>query len=161
MKGENIALNTDQMVSYLEELVRNYPIISIEDALFEDDWEGWQSLSEKLGSKIMLVGDDFFATNIERIRDGIDKKAANSVLIKPNQIGTVTETMEAIKMTKFAGWEPIVSHRSGETNDTFIADLAVAIGAKYIKTGAPVRGERVAKYNRLFEISEIMQKVKK
>lgn len=161
MKGENIALNTDQMVSYLEELVRNYPIISIEDALSEDDWEGWQALSLKLGDEVMLVGDDFFATNIERIRDGIDKKAANSVLIKPNQIGTVTETIEAIKMTKFAGWEPIVSHRSGETNDTFIADLAVAIGAKYIKAGAPVRGERVAKYNRLIEISEMMQKVKK
>ena len=160
MKGENIALNTGQMVSYLEELVRNYPIMSIEDALSEDDWEGWQSLSEKLSSKIMLVGDDFFATNIERIRDGIDKRTANSVLIKPNQIGTVTETVEAIKLTKFAGWEPIVSHRSGETNDTFIADLAVAVGAKFIKAGAPVRGERVAKYNRLLEISEFLEKSK-
>jgi enolase len=161
MKGENIALNTGQMVSYLEDLVRNYPIVSIEDALSEDDWEGWRALSEKLGSKIMLVGDDLFVTNVERIRAGIDRKAANAAIIKPNQIGTVTETIEAIKMTKFAGWEPIVSHRSGETNDTFIADLAVAIGAKYIKAGAPVRGERVAKYNRLLEISELMQKVKK
>lgn len=161
LKGENIALNSSQMVAYLEELVRNYPICSIEDALAEDDWEGWQSLSEKLGSQIMLVGDDLFATNIERIRNGIDKKSANAVLIKPNQIGTVTETIEAIKMTKFAGWEPVISHRSGETNDTFIADLAVAVGSKYIKAGAPVRGERVAKYNRLIEISKELQKVKK
>lgn len=157
MKSENIALNTSQMVAYLEEFVKNYPIVSIEDALSEDDWDGWQTLAQKLGDEIMLVGDDFFVTNIERIRDGIDKNAANAVLIKPNQIGTVSEAVEAIKMTKFAGWEPIVSHRSGETNDTFIADLAVAVGAKYIKAGAPVRGERVAKYNRLIEISEKVQ----
>ncbi|RJO62056.1 phosphopyruvate hydratase [candidate division WS5 bacterium] len=155
LKSENIVLSSSQMSAYLEELVRNYPIFSIEDALAEDDWEGWQSLYEKLGSEVILVGDDLFVTNIERIRDGIDRGAANAVLIKPNQIGTVTETIEAVKMAKFAGWEPIVSHRSGETNDTFIADLAVAIGSKYIKAGAPVRGERVAKYNRLLEISSL------
>lgn len=157
LKSENIVLSSGQMSAYLEELVRDYPIFSIEDALSEDDWEGWQALSEKIGGGIMLVGDDLFVTNIERIRDGIDRGAANAVLIKPNQIGTVTETIEAVKMAKFAGWEPIVSHRSGETNDTFIADLAVAIGAKYIKAGAPVRGERVAKYNRLMEIEEKIQ----
>jgi enolase len=160
LKSENIAISSSQMVAYIEELAKNYPIFSIEDGLAQDDWEGWQALSLRLGSEILLVGDDFFVTNVQRIRNGIDRKAANAVLIKPNQIGTVTETIEAIKMTKFAGWEPIVSHRSGETNDTFIADLAVAVGAKYIKAGAPVRGERVAKYNRLMEISESLQKVK-
>ncbi len=153
LKSENIALRPSQMVAYNEELARNYPIFSIEDGMYEDDWEGWQALSERLGNKTMLVGDDLFVTNTERIRNGIDRHAANAVLIKPNQIGTVTETIEAIKMARFAGWEPIVSHRSGETNDSFIADLAVAIGAKYIKAGAPARGERVAKYNRLLEIA--------
>jgi enolase len=157
LKSENTILSSSQMAAYLEELVRNYPIFSIEDALAEDDWDGWQSLYEKLGKEIMLVGDDLFVTDIERIRNGIDRGAANAVLIKPNQIGTVTETIEAIKMTKFAGWEPIISHRSGETNDTFIADLAVAVGARYIKAGAPARGERVAKYNRLIKISEKIQ----
>ncbi len=161
LKSENIALSSIQMVAYLEDLAQNYPLFSIEDGMAQDDWEGWQSLSERLGKKAMLVGDDLFVTNVERIRSGIDKKSANAVLIKPNQIGTVTETIEAIKLTKFAGWEPIVSHRSGETNDTFIADLAVAAGTKYIKAGAPVRGERVAKYNRLIEIAEVLQKVKK
>lgn len=160
LKSENITLSSTQMVAYLEELVRNYPVFSLEDGLSEDDWKGWKVLSERLGKETMLVGDDFFVTNIERIREGIDKKAANAVLIKPNQIGTVTETIEAVKMTKFAGWEPIISHRSGETNDSFIADLAVAVGAKYIKAGAPVRGERVAKYNRLIEISEKLEKAK-
>ena len=157
LKSENIALRPSQMVAYNEELATNYPILSIEDGMQEDDWEGWQALNERLGDKIMLVGDDLFVTNTERIRSGIDRHAANAVLIKPNQIGTVTETIEAIKMTKFAGWEPIVSHRSGETNDTFIADLAVAVGAKYIKAGAPARGERVAKYNRLFEIADKLE----
>ncbi len=153
LKSENIALRPSQMVAYNEELARNYPIFSIEDGMYEDDWEGWRALNERLGDKIMLVGDDLFVTNTGRIRNGIDRHAANAVLIKPNQIGTVTETIEAIKMARFAGWEPIVSHRSGETNDSFIADLAVAIGAKYIKAGAPARGERVAKYNRLLEIA--------
>lgn len=161
MKSENIALSTSQMIAYLEEIISSYPIISIEDALGEDDWEGWQALAAKYADKIMLVGDDFFVTNIERIRLGIDKKAANAVLIKPNQIGSVTETLEAVEMTRSAGWEPIISHRSGETNDTFIADLAVAVGAKYIKAGAPARGERVAKYNRLIEISETLIGAKK
>lgn len=161
LKSENMALQASQMVAYLEDLTRNYPIISIEDGMAQDALEDWELLSERLGKDIMLVGDDLFVTNVERIRKGIDRKAANAVLIKPNQIGTVTETIEAIKLTRFAGWEPIVSHRSGETNDTFIADLAVAVGAKYIKAGAPVRGERVAKYNRLLEISESFRKVKK
>ncbi len=156
LKSENIALRGSQMVAYNEELARDYPILSIEDGMYEDDWEGWQALYERLGDKIMLVGDDLFVTNTERIRNGIDRHAANAVLIKPNQIGTVTETIEAVKMTKFASWEPIVSHRSGETNDSFIADLAVAISAKYIKAGAPARGERVAKYNRLMEISSVI-----
>jgi len=154
LKSENMALNPSQMVTYLEDITKNYPILSIEDGMAEDTLDDWVLLSERLGRDIMLVGDDLFVTNVERIRSGIDKRAANAVLIKPNQIGTVTETIEAIKMTKFAGWEPIVSHRSGETNDTFIADLAVAVGAKYIKAGAPVRGERVAKYNRLLEIAD-------
>jgi len=161
LRSENIALSSNQMVAYIEELVGNYPILSIEDGMAQDDWEGWKALFERVGTKAMLIGDDLFVTNVERIRAGIDRKAANAVLIKPNQIGTVTETIEAIKMTKFAGWEPIISHRSGETNDTFIADLAVAVGAKYIKAGAPVRGERVAKYNRLLEISRVLGKKEK
>ncbi len=156
IKSENIVLRPSQMAAYLEDLDRNYPILYIEDGMYEDDWEDWQALNERLGGEIMLVGDDLFVTNIERIRNGIDRQAANAVLIKPNQIGTVTETIEAIKMTKFAGWEPIVSHRSGETNDTFISDLAVAVGAKYIKAGALARGERVAKYNRLMEIAIVL-----
>jgi len=157
LKSENMALSSSQMAAYLEDLAKNYPIISIEDGMAEDCLEDWSLLNDRLGKDIMLVGDDLFVTNVERIRKGIDKNTANAVLIKPNQIGTVTETIEAIKMTKFAGWEPIVSHRSGETNDTFIADLAVAIGARYIKAGAPARGERVAKYNRLLEISKNVQ----
>lgn len=154
LRSEDIALTAHQMTAYLEEISRSYPILSIEDGMAEDDWEGWQHLNERLGTKIILVGDDLFVTNTERIRSGIDRNAANAVLIKPNQIGTVTETVAAIKMAKFAGWEPIVSHRSGETNDTFIADLAVASGCSYIKIGAPTRGERVAKYNRLSEIAK-------
>jgi len=161
LRSEDIALTSHQMTAYLEEISRSYPILSIEDGMAEDDWEGWQHLNECLGDKVILVGDDLFVTNTERIRSGIDRNAANAVLIKPNQIGTVTETVEAIKMTKFAGWEPIVSHRSGETNDTFIADLAVAAGCSYIKIGAPTRGERVAKYNRLSEIAENFSKVKR
>lgn len=161
LHSENIALSSNQMVAYIEDIVANYPVLSIEDGMAQDDWEGWKVLYERVGKKAMLVGDDLFVTNVERIRDGIDRKAANAVLIKPNQIGTVTETIEAIKMTKFAGWEPIISHRSGETNDTFIVDLSVAVGAKYIKAGAPVRGERVAKYNRLLEISRAFKKIER
>lgn len=161
LRSENVALASNQLVAYIEDIVANYPILSIEDGMAQDDWEGWKTLFERVGIKAMLVGDDLFVTNVERIRNGIDRKAANAVLIKPNQIGTVTETIEAIKMTKFAGWEPIISHRSGETNDTFIADLAVAVGAKYIKAGAPARGERVAKYNRLFEIARKLEKIEK
>lgn len=143
---------TSEMISYLEELVEKYPIISIEDGLAEEDWEGWKELTTRLGNKVQLVGDDLFVTNVDRLQRGIDKKVANSILIKPNQIGTVTETLDAIQIAKRAGYTTVISHRSGETEDTTIADIAVAINAGQIKTGAPCRTDRVAKYNRLLNI---------
>lgn len=149
---ENKKLNRHDMVDYYVDLCKSYPIISIEDGLAEDDWDGWCLLYEKLGSKIQIVGDDLFTTNIKRINMGIDKKAANSVLIKLNQIGTVTETLKAIETAYKAGWTSVISHRSGETEDSFIADLATAVGCGQIKTGAPCRSERVVKYNRLLKI---------
>ena len=136
------------------EWVDKYPIFSIEDGLAEDDWDGWKLLTKTLGSKIQLVGDDLFVTNVERIARGIDEKAANSVLIKLNQIGTLTETIAAIEMARKAGWTAMVSHRSGETVDSFIADLTVAMGTGQLKTGAPCRGERLEKYNQLMRIEE-------
>jgi enolase len=140
------------MVDLYAEWCRQYPIISIEDGLDEDDWEGWSELSRRLGESVQLVGDDLFVTNITRIRQGIDRQAGNAVLLKPNQIGSLTETYDALQMTRNAGWGAVMSHRSGETEDTTIADLAVAWNVGQIKTGAPARSERVAKYNRLLRI---------
>ena len=140
---------SEEMIDLYEELVNTYPLVSIEDGLREDDWEGFRKLTERLGSKVQLVGDDLFVTNPKRIRQGIEEKVANAVLVKVNQIGTVTEAMEAIELAHKIGYRTIISHRSGETEDTFIADLAVAVNAGQIKTGAPCRSERVAKYNQL------------
>ncbi len=142
----------DEMIAYLEGLVEKYPIISIEDGLAEEDWEGWKTLTEKLGNKIQLVGDDLFVTNIKRLQKGLDNNTANSILIKLNQIGTLTETLDAIELAKKHGYTAVVSHRSGETEDTTLADVAVATNAGQIKTGAPCRTDRVAKYNRLLNI---------
>ena len=142
----------DEMIEYLEDLANKYPIISIEDGLAEEDWEGWRRLTEKLGNKLQLVGDDLFVTNIKRLQKGLDNKIANSILIKLNQIGTLTETLDAIELAKKNGYTAVVSHRSGETEDTTLADVAVATNAGQIKTGAPCRTDRVAKYNRLLNI---------
>ena len=154
LAGVNKQLSREEMVDYLAELVKKYPIISIEDGVAEDDWKGWKLLTEKLGSVCQLVGDDLFVTNTKRISEGIEKNVANSVLIKLNQIGTLTETMAAIDMAKKAGYTAIVSHRSGETEDTFIADLAVATNCGLIKTGSMSRTDRMAKYNQLLRIEE-------
>lgn len=144
----------EDMIEYWEDLVRKYPIISIEDPLGEEDFAGWAALTARLGETVQLVGDDLFVTNLERLRQGIDEGAGNAILIKPNQIGTLTETLDCIELAKRSGYKTIISHRSGETEDTFIADLAVAVNAGQIKTGAPCRTERVAKYNRLLRIEE-------
>ena len=146
--------SAEQMVAYYAELVRRRPILSIEDGMAEDDWDGWALLTRSLGDAVQLVGDDIFVTNAAIIREGIDRKVANSVLIKPNQIGTLTETLRAVSLARSAGYTTVLSHRSGETEDTFIADLAVAFNLGQIKTGAPARGERVAKYNQLLRIEE-------
>jgi enolase len=142
----------DEMIEYIEHLVEKYPIISVEDGLAEEDWDGWKKLTEKLGNKVQLVGDDLFVTNIERLQKGIDNNVTNSILIKLNQIGTLTETLDAIELAKKNGYTAVVSHRSGETEDTTLADVAVATNAGQIKTGAPCRTDRVAKYNRLLNI---------
>ncbi|KKQ32741.1 MAG: Enolase [candidate division TM6 bacterium GW2011_GWF2_37_49] len=152
---DNKFLSSDELVDLYVSLVNKYPIHSIEDGMAEDDWVGWETLTQKLGNKIQLVGDDVFVTNIHRIKKGVELGVANSVLIKPNQIGTVSETIQAIKFCKKNNYSTVISHRSGETNDSFIADLAVGTGAGQIKAGAPCRGERVAKYNRLMEIGEL------
>jgi enolase len=149
---EGVSLSTKEMVDYYVKWVAAYPIISLEDGMAEDDWEGWQLLTGKLGSKVNLVGDDLYVTNVERLSQGIKLKASNSILIKPNQIGTLTETIATVKMAQQAGWTAIVSHRSGETEDTTIADLAVGLNTGLIKAGAPCRSERTAKYNRLLRI---------
>lgn len=154
LKGENRKLTSEDIIEYLDELVRDYPIISIEDGLAQDDWLGWQNLAEKLGKKCQLVGDDLFVTNTSRLKDGIEKHVANSILIKPNQIGTLTETLDAIYMAQKNGYTAIVSHRSGETEDSFIADLAVATNCGLIKTGSISRTDRLAKYNQLLRIEE-------
>ena len=154
LEGGNRQLSREEMVAYLEELVNKYPIISIEDGMAEDDWKGWSLLTKTLGNKCQLVGDDLFVTNTKRISEGISKGIANSVLIKLNQIGTLTETLAAIDMAKKAGYTAIVSHRSGETEDTFIADLAVATNCGLIKTGSLSRSDRLAKYNQLLRIEE-------
>jgi len=155
---ESILLNSSEMVDYYVNWVKNYPIISIEDGMAEDDWDGWQLLTQKLGNKIQLVGDDLYATNVNRLERGIKIRASNSILIKPNQIGTLTETIAAIRMAQQAGWTAVVSHRSGETEDTIIADLAVGLNTGLIKAGAPCRSERTAKYNRLLRIEEELGK---
>ena len=154
LKSENRKLTAAGMVDFYGELVEKYPIISIEDGLAEDDWEGWALLNQKLGKKIQLVGDDLFVTNTKRLQTGIEKKVANSILIKLNQIGTLTETLDAIEMARRAGWTSVVSHRSGETEDTTISDVVVAVGAGQIKTGSGCRTDRVAKYNQLLRIEE-------
>lgn len=146
--------DSDEMIALYEELLDEFPIVSIEDGLFEDDWEGWQKLTARLGEKVQLVGDDLFVTNPKRIKCGINLDAANAVLIKVNQIGTLTEALDAIEMAKNAGYHTVISHRSGETEDAFISDLAVAVNAGQIKTGAPCRAERTAKYNQLLRIEE-------
>ncbi|MCQ2440955.1 MAG: phosphopyruvate hydratase [Clostridia bacterium] len=143
---------SDQLIGYYEELISKYPIISIEDGLSEEDWDGWKKLTERLGKRIQLVGDDLFVTNTERLSKGIDMAVANSILVKPNQIGTLTETLDVILLAKENGYTTVISHRSGETEDTTIADIAVAVNAGQIKTGAPCRTDRVAKYNRLLMI---------
>ena len=153
-KSDNSVHSADDMVKFYADWVRQYPIVSIEDGLAEDDWAGWKVLTKELGGKVQLVGDDLFVTNTTRLKRGIDEKIANSILIKLNQIGTVTETIEAIEMARAAGYTSIVSHRSGETEDTFIADFAVALGTGQIKTGSASRTDRVAKYNQLLRIEE-------
>ena len=154
LSREGISMTREEMVVYCTDLVSKYPIISLEDALDEDDWDGWQMMNKKLGAKIQLVGDDLYVTNIERLSKGIEMGASNSILIKVNQIGTLSETIAAAQMAQKAGWTAIVSHRSGETEDTTIADLAVGLNSGLIKTGAPCRSERTAKYNRLLTIEQ-------
>jgi len=154
LRTENKKISSEEMVALYADWVQKYPIVSIEDGLAEDDWGGWTLITKTLGAKIQLVGDDLFVTNVARIRRGIEEKAANAVLIKLNQIGTLTETIEAIEMARKAGWTAMVSHRSGETVDSFIADFTVAMGTGQLKTGAPCRGERLEKYNQLLRIEE-------
>jgi enolase len=154
LRTENKKVKADEMVRMYEDWVRKYPLLVLEDGLAEDDWDGWKLLNKTLGDKIELVGDDLFVTNVKRIARGIEANAANAVLIKLNQIGTLTETVAAIEMARKAGWGAMISHRSGETVDSFIADLTVAMGTGHLKTGAPCRGERVEKYNQLMRIEE-------
>jgi len=158
LKKDNLELTGAEMVGYYEKLVSQYPIVSIEDGLAEGDWDNWRLLNKKLGKKIQIVGDDIFVTNPEIIKKGIKEKAANAVLIKVNQIGTVSETVEAVKIAQKAGWRTVISHRSGETEDTFIADFAVGLGAGQIKSGSLSRTDRVAKYNQLMRIEEMLGK---
>lgn len=156
LEGENRELNADEMIGYYEDLVEKYPIISIEDGLAEEDWEGWDKLTKRLGNKIQLVGDDLFVTNTKRLEKGVNENISNSVLVKLNQIGTLTETLNTIEMAKTHGFTAVVSHRSGETEDTTIADLVVGTNAGQIKTGAPSRTDRVAKYNQLLRIEDFL-----
>ncbi len=154
LKGAEIVRDTAEMIAYYEELIEKFPIVSIEDGLAEDDWDGWKLLTERLGNRIQLVGDDLFVTNTKRLDAGIKLQVANAILVKVNQIGTVSEAMEAIETAQKNGYRAVISHRSGETEDTFIADLAVAVNAGQIKTGAPCRSDRVSKYNQLLRIEE-------
>lgn len=158
MQGKKIVRSVEELIDYYVELIEEFPICSIEDPLDEEDWEGWELLTTRLGREIQLVGDDLFVTNVERLRKGIEKGVANAVLVKVNQIGTLTEAIEAIQLAQNSGYHAIVSHRSGETEDTTIADIAVAFNTGQIKTGAPCRTERVAKYNRLLRIEEQVEK---
>ncbi|AKL94704.1 enolase Eno [Clostridium aceticum] len=156
LSGEGVTKTAEEMVDFYEELVGKYPIISIEDGLSEDDWDGWKLMTERLGDKIQIVGDDLFVTNTTRLKKGIKSSTANAILIKLNQIGTITETLDAIEMAKRAGYTAVISHRSGESEDATIADIAVAVNAGQIKTGAPARTDRVAKYNQLLRIQDIL-----
>ncbi|HBQ01129.1 MAG TPA: phosphopyruvate hydratase, partial [Gammaproteobacteria bacterium] len=156
LKGEGKRYSSEEFVDYLQQLAANYPILSIEDGMDESDWEGWAKLSERIGDTVQLVGDDLFVTNTKILQRGIDENIANSILIKFNQIGSLTETLQAINMATAAGYTAVISHRSGETADTTIADLAVATGAGQIKTGSLCRSDRVAKYNRLLRIEEML-----
>ncbi|MBO5335956.1 MAG: phosphopyruvate hydratase [Lachnospiraceae bacterium] len=157
LKGEEVVRDTEEMVSYYETLVKRFPIISIEDGLAEDDWDGWQAMTERLGDKIQLVGDDLFVTNTKRLDAGIKLKTANAILVKVNQIGTLSEAFAAVELAHKNGYKAVISHRSGETEDTTIADIAVALNTGQIKTGAPCRSDRVAKYNRLLRIEEELE----
>ena len=154
MKGEGKEFDSEGMVGYYAGLAERYPIVSIEDGMDQDDWDGWSKLTQKLGGKVQLVGDDLFVTNTERLSKGIEKKIANSILVKVNQIGSLSETYEAVRMAHKAGYTSIMSHRSGETEDTTIADLAVALDCGLIKTGSASRTDRVAKYNQLLRIED-------
>lgn len=156
LKGEGVKKTSEEMIDYYEELCNKYPIISIEDGLAEEDWDGWKKLTDRLGSRVQLVGDDLFVTNTERLSRGIKTGVANSILIKLNQIGTLTETLDAVEMAKEAGYTAVISHRSGESEDVTIADLVVALNAGQIKTGAPSRTDRTAKYNQLLRIEELL-----
>ncbi|MFM1951077.1 MAG: phosphopyruvate hydratase, partial [Actinomycetota bacterium] len=151
---EGVERSADEMIAYYADLLARFPLVSIEDPLAEDDWAGWTKITAELGNKVQLVGDDLYVTNPSRLQKGIDLKAGNAILVKVNQIGTLTETMDAVSLAQREGMKAIISHRSGETEDTFIADLAVATNAGQIKTGAPARSERVAKYNQLLRIEE-------
>ena len=159
MAGEGVKKTAAEMVDFYEDLCAKYPVISIEDGLAEEDWEGWKMMTERLGKKVQLVGDDLFVTNTRRLSKGIDQDTANAILVKVNQIGTLTETLEAVEMAKQAGYTAVISHRSGETEDATIADIAVATNAGQIKTGAPSRSDRVAKYNQLLRIEEELDEV--
>ena len=154
LASEDKKLTPKEMVAYYASLVDDYPIVSIEDGMAEDDWDGWAIMTNELGDRVQIVGDDIFVTNPQILSEGISKGVANSILIKLNQIGTITETLETIRLARRAGYGTVISHRSGETSDTIIADLAVATSAAQIKTGAPCRSERVAKYNQLLRIEE-------
>lgn len=154
MRGEEICRSTEEMIHYLEDLVQEFPIVSIEDGLHEEDWEGWKELTKRLGNKVQLVGDDLFVTNTKRLKKGIEEGVANAILVKVNQIGSLTEAFDAVEMAHKAGYRAIISHRSGETADTTIADIAVALNAGQIKTGAPCRSDRTEKYNRLLRIED-------
>lgn len=157
MAGKEIRRSAQEMVDYYRRLVDTFPICSIEDGLQEEDWEGWKMLTKELGGRIQLVGDDLFVTNTKRLSKGIELGAGNAILVKVNQIGTLSESFEAIEMAKRAGFGTIISHRSGETEDSIIADIAVAVNAGQIKTGAPCRSDRVAKYNQLLRIEENLE----
>ncbi len=154
LRTEGKSLSSEEMIQLWEQWVKSYPIISLEDGLAEDDWEGWSALREAIGDQVQLVGDDLLVTNVERLKKGIERKVANSILIKLNQIGSLSETIATVEMAKKADWTTVISHRSGETEDTTIADLAVALNAGQIKTGAPARSDRVAKYNQLLRIEQ-------
>ena len=154
MAGVPVRRSAHEMVDYLEGLTKQFPIVSIEDGLHEEDWDGWELMTRRLGSKIQLVGDDLFVTNTKRLAKGIGREAANSILVKVNQIGSLSEATEAVELAKSSGYTAVISHRSGETEDTFIADLSVAMNTGQIKTGAPCRTDRTAKYNRLLRIAD-------